>query len=143
MRLFVLLTITLAGCAHTHYYTVDMEGKKELPGMPFLWKDSHGALHDGYVSTCSGFGTASFEIERSETTGIYTKFSNNLDSTAAAQLAGGLIDHAFELGKSAGAAEEKAKTTKEVEQNRAKLREEIERIDIDRDVRRRLLETLK
>jgi hypothetical protein len=75
----------LSGCAHTHYYADD-EGKTELPGLPFTWVDKDGKPRQAYVSTCTGFGEASFEIQRTETGG-YVRFSQNLDSTAAAALA--------------------------------------------------------
>ena len=96
----------LSGCAHTHYYADD-EGKTELPGLPFTWVDKDGNPRQAYVSTCTGFGKASFEIQRTEAGG-YLRFSQNLDSTAAAELAGSLADKAFEAGKKAGAAEKQA-----------------------------------
>ncbi len=35
------------GCASTHYYKED--GKTELPGLPFVWKDEKGKAQRAYV----------------------------------------------------------------------------------------------
>lgn len=113
--------LLVSGCAHTHYYA-DKEGNKELAGLPIIWIDKEGNRQEAYVSTCSGFGTASFELERTSDGG-FTKFSNNLDSTAAAQIAGSILDKAFEAGKTAARAEmrEKALRNPDPERRRAIL----------------------
>lgn len=98
----------LAGCAHTVFYD---SNKEELPGLPFLYHDGQSTKLI-YVNTSTGFGTASFAVER-DTIGGYTQFSTNLDSTAAAQIAGNVIDKAFEAGKKAMAAEVKSAVLEE------------------------------
>ena len=88
------LLILLAGCATTYYFD---ENGKELAGLPFVWKDANGKAHLAYVKTSTGFGQATFTMERAEAGG-YTKFASNLDSTGAAQLTADVLDRAFEAG---------------------------------------------
>jgi len=90
-------SILVAGCATTYYYD---ENGRELPGLPFVWKDEKGISHLAYVKVSTGFGQATFTLERSEAGG-YTRFTSNLDSTAAAHLTGDVLDKAFEAGKRA------------------------------------------
>lgn len=97
----VLLAVWASGCAVAHYY--DEEGK-DLPGMPFVWKDQYGKAHLAYVKTSTGLGQATFTLERTETGG-YTRFTNNLDSTAVSEMAGSAFEAAFEAGKIAARAE--------------------------------------
>jgi hypothetical protein len=112
--------VVLAGCARTRYYA-DAEGKTELPGLPFTWIDKDGQPRQAYASATTGFGTASFEIHRTEAGG-YTRFSQNLDSTAAAELAGSIVDRAFDAGMKAGAAAREA----EVRELKAKMRQVLQ-----------------
>ena len=97
----LLLAIWASGCAVAHYY--DEEGN-DLPGMPFVWKDQLGKAHLAYVATSTGLGQATFTLERTETGG-YTRFTNNLDSTAGSEMAGNAIQSAFEAGRLAARAE--------------------------------------
>jgi len=88
----VLTSLLVAGCARTTFH--DSKGDC-LPGLPFLWVDADGKKHLAYVQSTTGFGTASFEVQADGLGGGYTKVSTNLDSTAAAELTGGLLDKAF------------------------------------------------
>ena len=97
----VLLAVWASGCAVAHYY--DEEGK-DLPGMPFTWKDQYGKAHLAYVKTSTGLGQATFTLERTESGG-YTRFTNNLDSTAVTETAGVALESAFEAGRMAARAE--------------------------------------
>ena len=72
--------------------------------MPFVWKDPQGKAHLAYVKTSTGFGQATFTLERTETGG-YTRFTNNLDSTAVSEMAGDAFQSAFEAGRLAARAE--------------------------------------
>jgi hypothetical protein len=110
----------LAGCARTRFYA-DADGRTELPGLPFTWVDGEGKPHLAYVSTSTGFGKASFEVYRAESGG-YTRFASNLDSTAAADLAGGIIDRAFDAGLKAGEASKEA----EIRELKARVRRLIQ-----------------
>jgi hypothetical protein len=103
-----MLSMSVSGCATAKFY--DQKGE-ELPGLPFVYKDHQGLPHLAYVKTTSGFGEATFSIDRNESGG-YTKFSNNLDSTAAAQLTGDVVSKAFEAGRKAGRAELEARIRK-------------------------------
>lgn len=96
-RFLFLPLIFFAGCATTYYYD---ENGKELVGLPFVWKDEKGKARLAYVKTSTGFGQATFTLERNEAGG-YTRVTSNLDSTAAAQLTGDVLDRAFEAGKRA------------------------------------------
>ena len=93
--------LVASGCAVTRFYD---ERGRELPGLPFVWKDSAGRPHLAYAEASTGLGEASFTVERSERGG-YTRFSSNLDSSAGTQLAGDAIEWAFEAGKLAARAE--------------------------------------
>jgi hypothetical protein len=95
--LCVPCAFALWGCATAHFYD---ERGKELPGLPFVWKDAEGQPHNAYVKASTGFGAATFSVDRSESGG-YTKFSNNLDSTGVADLSATLLEEAFEAGKRA------------------------------------------
>jgi hypothetical protein len=105
---FVLAAFWMSGCATAKFY--DQKGD-ELPGLPFVYKDHEGQPHLAYVKTTTGFGEATFSVERSEAGG-YTKFSNNLDSTGTAQLTSDVISKAFDAGRMAARAELKAKILK-------------------------------
>lgn len=102
---------SLAGCAYTEYLdgTAPIVDHK-LPGLPVVYKDAENKSRLAYIKVHSGFGTASFTVKTREGGGI-EEFTNNLDSTAAAQLAGNVIDKAWEAAtksakvKSAEAAE--------------------------------------
>lgn len=89
--------LALSGCASAHFYD---ERGEELPGLPFVWNDALGQPHLAYVKTSTGFGTAAFSLDRSESGG-YTKFSNNLASTGVADLSETLLKEAFDAGKQA------------------------------------------
>jgi len=103
--LCILGSILVSGCATADYYD---ELGNELPGLPFVWKDAEGKPHLAYVRTSTGFGEATFTVERSEAGG-YTRFTNNLDSTALAESTGDVIEKAFLAGKQAAKAELKAR----------------------------------
>ena len=103
--LCILGSILVSGCAAANYYD---ELGNELPGLPFVWKDAEGKPHLAYVRTSTGLGEATFTVERNEAGG-YTRFTNNLDSTAVGQATGEVIEKAFLAGKMAAKAEFKAR----------------------------------
>jgi hypothetical protein len=126
----LLLALGIAsacGCAHTEFYGAD---GSRLKGLPFVYVDEAGSKHLAFVSTSTGFGTAAFAVDRTQDGG-YTKFSTNLNSTAAAELAGGALDQAFDLGKKAALLElqERALRLPADDPARERILRELERMD--------------
>ena len=119
----VVLLLTLSGCATACYF--DARGNR-LPGLPFVWKDHKGKAHLAYVRTTSGFGQATFTVDRGESGG-YTKFATNVDSSAGADLAGTALDRAVDVGRRAAWADLRSRAL-QLEEGREK-RELLRRLE--------------
>ena len=129
-----LLTLLLWSCASTSYYDAN---SKALPGLPFVYRDpATGQNKLGYVQTRTGFGTASFTVKMSDSAGYYTEFTNNLDSTATAELAGGVID------KIAAMAEQNAVLRSEMRELRRGMAQMVEKLSVSDEEKKKLLKAL-
>ena len=59
----LIIVLFPVGCAETLFYKED--GKTEMPGLPFLWKDETGKPNLAYVKTTAGFSApANFTLVR-------------------------------------------------------------------------------